>query len=602
MSMVKKFISLFIIMCLLLYPGLLSNAENNLILRSGDKAFYIEQASRQGSSFPYKVIKDNGSFRIIDEYSGITAVVSTLSMDESAAHALRKYYNDSSLSNEDAFNKLVDISESYIDAALESCKTNFLYGTGGQTGAEANMKLFKKASQQLYGQSSDIFVYNTLSSSDSEYSEYTHMDIFVPFHPSFTILNISFAIKSGSLDTYSIDTINNMLDSIGFSGLPFQEKPLEILNDSALVDTVNSGIYPAAVKPSRLVNSLVEIRQGFKLNYPASLVQYVQNSVGDTQYYNSFKVSPDEIFTISVEPVELPGSPAVEPAESTDLSKSTESPVSPESAAEYKATVIKSTAGNDMTVNSEGVTITKSGSFKFIDYTVRHAGYDSYYKDYIAVNAGKLYRLKFESRRKQPSELAAKAFSMIFSSFEFINEPAKLSDKEDTIGGSIVSAPAEISAMNGFAAANVSLPAAGMQEYYNEKTGLSFEYPESWQLEETGSDRMKLSIPEISDFLDIYISRNSTGKLASNPNMGLQSTLLNCSIINNRNATYIYKQVNYLDKGRKGRLCSSIEIACNDIIYSMVIDVNSSWAKGGNISDPEIAKIVDEIAASFTVK
>jgi hypothetical protein len=363
-----------------------------------------------------------------------------------------------------------------------------------------------------------------------------------------------------------------MLGSIRLENVPAQTGKLQVLQDSSLLLEINSGIYSEFIDSDAPMVTLEVPGQGFRLNYPAALVQYMQNYIMSDYYFNSFKINPDEIFSISVEPASSSGTSASD-----------------------KAAAIKKQLGPSFKLLAEGVSALEGRQFVYFTGTITEKWNTRYIQKFIAENNGRLYMLQLESNKRNPSFNALYTFSIIFSTFEF----TPVQQKKSPV-----------------------LP-HNSTVFYDKLSGLSFNYPDNWRLTNnvpatgtttagitgnaitaalaanTASLDLKLNLPDISDFINIYISENN---VRTAPHEGLPSVMLFTGTRQEGRVSYTGRLANYMDQNGKGRLCSSVTITSADKTYTMYIVVNSVWASEGRISDPEIAAAVNEIAGSLRLE
>lgn len=575
-NVMKKLAGFIILAAIFLAAFSLCSAESRVKLYWDGNAYAIDEAAASVNVLPFKVVKEDGVTHLSDEAAGIDAAVRVDTLDEEAFQALRDYYNDKKSTKDQLFEKFVKLRRSYLPAAQDLFRACFLYGEEDNAASESNFKLFYDGTETIYGLKSAVYLYNVFTSDRLEFNEETHLDLSIPSAENYSVISIGITVKSGSLNESTISKITELLCAIRPEGLSPQTGRLMIFDDKKVLDAVNEGIYPAPPAEGGQLLKLEDAKAGFGLSYPSSYVPYFQNSLGGRIQYWSFKIDPNNIFSISAASLE-PGD-------------------SPESAVKS----VVALEGMDF-VSEEGKQEIKGRAFNYIKYQTVTTEGAIYVSDYFTSDNSKLYRLQLSSRFEKPSTRMLEDFGRILESLS-TQKPLN-------------SWPAD---------------AVVSERYINKEEGYGFSYPKDWQLtyvsDDIRYDRLKLIYPGLSGPLDITFSEGElfketgpldlpsvlTGKSRKSADVNVKSynqpfngrpvKLLSRSYRVEGSAIYSYRLLDYLDTNGRNRLAYCIDIIKGKKIYSMFITIGEYETVDGRIKDEGVNAIIDAIASSFRIE
>ena len=571
----KKLAGLIFLAGMMFALSMASHADSGLSFEYNGKAYTLEQASSPESGFPFEMQTKDGVLLLWDKASGLSAAIRINTVNKAALEALRKYYNDYSSIDFEIFTKYIGLQKSYIPALQDLYRSSFLYGNSGDPYSETNMKVFYQDKDIVFGNNSDVFLYNIINSNKQNHIEETHLDMIIPVYSNLSLIGINFTFKAGNLNNEAVQAVYELLGSIRFPGFPVQAGNLKVFESKETVAAANAGVYKAVGSDAGSFIELKNEKAGFALKYPASYLPYMDNKLGGRLDYKSFKISPDQIFSIS--------------AEQTSITDTVYDKVS----------YIKEFNKQEITVNEEGTATIGGREFIFIKYELTDSsGIVSYVRDYFTAGSKHIYTLSLSSRFEDVSGELNSEFEEILASFI-------ISDSKNT-------------------GIRNDVP---LKKYLSKEEGYSFYYPVKWKLTDISKDinfdSFSLKMPELSGPIDIYISEGElkpgikpeeipsvlwgSGFEASDrniryytpPYVGTVNRLLSHSIIMDNGITYAYRLVNYLDSNGRTRLCYSTDIVKKSKIYSMFISVSEYATINGSMSDPAINTLIENIASSF---
>lgn len=569
----KKLAGLMLLAGMMLTFTMVCHADSGLQFEYNNKTYTLEQVLAPESGFPFEVQQKDGGLQFTDNVSGLTAAFRLNSLDRSSFEALRKYYNDEISTSDELFEKYIGLQKSYIPALQDLYRNSFLYGDKDNPYSESNMKLFYQGTDYIFGQTSDVFLYNIINSDRLKRLEETHLDIIIPISDYYSLINVNVTVKTGQLNAGVEDAVSKLLGCIRFNGLPVQTDILKVFGQKDAVEACNAGVYPAS-EGGGAVLEFKDAFAGFSFKYPAAYSDYMQNSVGGKLFFKSFKIDPNDTFSVS--------------SELTDT----------RDAIKEKIACIKENDGS-VSIKEEGTAAVGDIEFEYLGYELKSDdGVVTYVRDYFTARDKRIYNLRLSSRFAEPS-------SALISEFEEILNSFSLTDPEKKY-------PAET---EDFAV------------YSNKEEGYSFIYPDSWRLTDLSKDinydSLSLKMPELSGPIDFYFSEGELSpginsadipaclsgtdtvsfdryiKKYTPPYTGAVKKLLYSSSKSEGGITYVYKLINYLDSNGRTRLCYSMDIVKNYKIYSMFISLSEYASSDGRIADPHINSVIDIIASSF---
>lgn len=520
----------------------------------------------------------DNSIMMIDEKGEFNYSINSDKLDATSIAGMRLILNDYSSSNEQIFEEISNYTKSYFRAMQSLYKNEFLFSGTDAASSESNMKIFADYSEYIYGQLSNVVLYNIIKSDKYSSVEETHIMITIPIYSNMSIYTINISGKRGFLTTENIGKIKELINALKIQNLPANQNSLKIFNDIKTVRSANSGIYPLLSESDIEYTEYINLQQNFKMQYPSTFTPYLQNSIIDSLDFTSFKIDYNNYISISVEEIH-----------------------NPDTCIENKLSIIKSSPSVRSDTIEEGNSLLSGKDFHYVKYEIKD-GLDLYYiQDYYTTYNSKLYKIELNSRFEKPSAAVVNEFIKIAESMEFID-----SVKTDFIAD------------------------MGFNKYINEYEGYSFSYPDTWELKNKSTDinfdRFSIVCPEYSGPLDICINESeslinaSTEELlklfaANNAEIvrnyttnyyapyGTKNTkILNTSSRVENDIIYIYRLINFLDEGQRHKLGYSIDIIRNGKIYSLFISVSDYLSSNGSLLDKELGQTIDAIVDSFTLK
>jgi len=574
-----------------------------ITLVHSDKPYTIAQASSPDNNYPYTVEKKDDVLNIIDKASGIRAAIIYESLDNAAFDALRDYYNDSSLTDDELFNRYTELVKSYITASESMYNANSI--NGGEMAAETAMRVFYEGREKLYGlDGCSIYLYNIVRYEGLNYTEQAYLDVIVPDRDGNTVIMIKFTIPADKIDMAASGTVASLLSGIRFNGLPPQYSAPAVLKDSSVINASKLGIYPAASQEQPNYELYSNTDAGFSVSLPTTYVPFLQNNLGGIYSYTSFKINPNEILSITSEPLPVSGNP---------------------------------NSYNYFMVASLGtINLIDSGAFRYGNNLYSHFAYSSsetskskakqFFYDYYIENedGSKLYKLQLQSSIAGPGANVRRQLEEILASFSTKKASSAQSVTSPSINA-VITKP-----MVGTVSQSTPSAIEATTKYMNSDEGYSFTYPKSWQLEDVSSDiaydRLRLIDPGLSGSLEILVQESELkesatfidiiksvdGLSASNwsalttgyepPYAGRTSKLLFSNFSIDGSIFTINRLIAFTDNSGRNRLCCSTDILKGHKLYSMFIIAGEYMIKDGRFSDIRINGWVSELVASFRIE
>lgn len=576
--MKKLFAFLFITIVFMLSYHPAVRAENMLSLVHSGIRFTAAQASAPDSGYPYSVEDTEDALHITDEGSGIHAEVSSQSLDNGAFDKLRNYYNDSTLSNKELFTRFTELKKSYITALETLYNTNYL--SDGKKISETAMRIYYEGSDVLFGlDGCSVYLYNIAMYEGLDNNEQVHLDLIIPVQSTHTIFMIKFTIPRDKLGAAASNTIAAMLSDIRFKSLSPQLKVPAVLSDKSIVETAQLGIYPAASQEKPDYTLFNDTAVGFYLSLPSTYVPFIQNNLGGVFSYTSFKINPNQIFSISSEPLQGSGA-------SDAISR-------------FEAASFASIKIQDSGTGHFG-----NNKYSYFIYSSSEDGVIQNFYDYYIHDEGRLYKLQLQCAIAKPGSIVTEQFEKILASFHIKKTASIQPLSEPTQSDNLTTL-----------------------KYLNSEEGYSFKYPESWQLEDISSniayDRLRLVVPGLSGALEISVQESELKKnitftevmksvsgksvsswptLATNynpPFAGKTSKLLFSDFSIEGTVSTIYRLSVFMDDNGRNRLCYSVDILKEGKLYSMFLTTGEYKTTGGRFNDTQINDMMNTVAASF---
>ncbi|HEX2946358.1 MAG TPA: hypothetical protein VHT96_10430 [Clostridia bacterium] len=521
---------------------------------------------------------DDGTTYISDEHTGIRTEVSSETLDEGAYAFLRGYFNDYSLTEDQLFSRFFELKKNYIRALENLYNVNYL--SNSKKKSETALRIFYEGSDTLYGvDGCGVYLYNISVYEGTKNVEESHLDLIIPVRGKDTIEMIRFIIPRESLGTNAASYVAYVLSEIGIDGAGVQNRAPSILYSDSLTEDAKLGIYPSEYQKDPIYISFENQSAGYEVHLPYTYIPYVRNSLGGDFSYDSFKISPNLIFSISSEPISGNGAE--------------------DAIARFHVTSLTS-----VKMLETGSRYIGNNSFNHIYYTNIENGIKKYYYDYYIQNKHRLYKLQLSSSYTEPGKNIMSQLENILEGFNYV----------------IPSAGGKITFQN-------DIP---MRKYLNAEEGYSFEYPENWQLEDISpsisQDRLRLVVPGMSGALDVTFqesgiidSANFTdiiksvegNSISSWPDItigykppfeGKISRLLLSDFSIDGPVSTIYRLSAFVDDSGRNRLCYSVDILKGRKIYSMFITSAEYRTENGYFNDAAINNLLDKSASSFRLE
>jgi len=297
----KRLAGIIILAGMIFALSIASHADSGLTFEYNGKAYTLEQASSPESGFPFEMQAKDGVLLLWDKASGLSAAIRINTVDKAALEALRKYYNDYSSIDYEIFTKYIRLQKSYIPALQDLYRSSFLYGNSGDLYSETNMKVFYQNKDIVFGNNSDVFLYNIINSNRQNHIEETHLDLIIPVYSDLSLISINFVFKAGNLNSEAVQAVYKLLGCMRFPGFPVQTGKLKVLESKEAVAAANAGVYNTTGSNEGSFVELKNEKAGFTLKYPASYFPYMENTLGGKLDFKSFKINPDQIISISAE-------------------------------------------------------------------------------------------------------------------------------------------------------------------------------------------------------------------------------------------------------------------------------------------------------------
>lgn len=599
--------------------------------------YTIAQASSPDSGYPYTVEKKDDALHIIDKASGIQAGIIYKSFGKAAFDALRDYYHDGSLTDDQLLDRYTKLVKSYITANETMYNTNNI--NRGEMSAETAMRIYCEGSEKLFGlDGCSVYLYNILRYEGPNYTEQTCLDLILPDRDGSAVIMVKFTIPTDKMGMAASETVGSMLSGIRFSGLSPQYGAPAVLKDSSVINASRLGIYPAASQEQPDYELYENTGAGFSLSLPTAYVPFLQNHLGGTYGYDSFKINPNQILSITSEPLRGFGNPD-----------------------SYNCF---------MAASLGSVHFIGSGAVRYGSNLYSHFAYscsDSskgmakqfFYDYYIkSEDGGKLYKLQLQSSIAEPGANIRRQLEEILSSF---------STKKDLSSESIPDTETTLEGMNKLSPENAPKGGNEMQEdnkssevmaslqidaatntgtdgimqttppavetasrYIDAEEGYRFTYPGEWQLEDvssgTGYDRLRLIDPSLSGSLEILVQESRLNPSATfadilksvdglppgswsaltagyePPFAGRTSKLLFSNFSIDGSILTINRLIAFTDSNGRNRLCRAKDILKGHKLCSMFVIAGEYMTEQGRFKDLQVNGRINETVDSFRME
>lgn len=521
---------------------------------------------------------DSSSISIISENSSFSASIICDSVNNTTIKNMRFLLSDYISPNDYIFDRIVEYKQSYFRSLMDSYKNEFLFGNLDKDLSESNIKIIRDYSEELFGQNSNIILFNTISSNKFTSTEDTNLFITIPSYENETIYSLTFSMEKGTLNDQNINNIIQIIKGLNIANLTKQENVPEILFDQTSIATANIGIYPNLQTAEKEYTVLEDTLNSFRIKYPESYIPYLQNSFIDNHSYRSFKINHNSSFSITVE--HLTG-------KSDRISSKIDS--------------LKSFYRNKITVINERNEHINGKEYTILNYELDNTYTKEFVTNYYIIKGLRLYTIQLNCLMLKPTEDVISEFKNIVASFEFIESQNK---KEIIKPISFV-------------------------KYTNERDGYSIFYPDDWSFQDSSQDInydfIEITNPNFSGPLSIYINESEyTSNLTTiellrytssydsslekyfknykTPYANKTYKLLNSNVTTNDDITIIYKLVNYIDEGDRYKMCYSIDLIRNKKINSLFISTSEYLFQDGVLADKDLNYILEYMTKSFSIE
>lgn len=572
----------------------------------------------------------------ISDASGIITETGCETLDAQAFDSLRIYYNDETLSDEDLFDRYVNLKKSYI-TALDN-----LYGAGAMaiesSQAETAIHIFHESQETLFGQDSSVYLYNIAVYKGLEKSEQTCLILLIPVRSTNSVVTVNLFIPREQLGDHTADNVASILSDIVYDGLASQNEAPSVLKDTDLIEKVRAGIYPAASQESPVYTVVEDSLGGYTVSLPDSYVPFTNNRLGGILTYSSYKIDPHIILSIASKPLnnrQETVSVVIDRfmTAASDASDALGSTVAAPDTVDAVDTVAASDAVN---ILESGDALYGGNCFSYIHYTNMENDVETWYYDYYIQNNSRLYKMRLQSSFSEPGAIVLGQMEKILTSFQAVNadevsETAEETDIPEAIDSPEVSETAGEPDMLGTAGASGMFTAPDTLEtteapdalvaatvrstpatvlYENREEGYSFQYPQSWTLQDISPgidyDRLRLSVPGHSGTLEITFQESYSGNNTAfgspeyiPPFIPKTSKLLFSDLVIDSDISTVYSLGVYVDDNGRNRLFSSVDILKGTKIYSLNITAGEYRTKSGYFDDENINKMIDMVISSF---
>lgn len=567
----KKFLLIILVSAIIIY-----------IYQPASYAGNIYSLIDSGTGYSSDKPADEGdSLQLYDNATGISAEINRQVLDKKVFDALRDYYNDNSLTDQQLFEKSLELKRSYINALQALYNTNYMDPDKRNT--ETAMQIYYDGTQTLYGLSNcNVYLYNIVEYEGLSNTELVHLDMIIPDRSKNTIITIKFIIPKDKLGTAANETIESMMSGFKFEGFPVQTKAPSVLSDKTVMGEVQLGVYPAASQKKPEYASFTDTAAGFTVSLPTAYVPFIKNSLGGVFTYSSYKINPNIILSISSEPLQGSGM-------SDALTR-------------FKVTAYGSVNMLENSSREYG-----SKKYSYLSYVSTTDGLKQYYQDYYTQIGSRLFKLQLQSAITEPGSIVTEQMAKILASF--YSNGTKPSESADQSARS---------------------DDTSTVKYLNREEGYSFSYPKNWQLQDTSPDiafdLLHLSIPGLSGALDVSVQESElkqivtftdiiksvNGKTVTSwPNLtdnysppfeGKTSKLLYSDFTIDGSVSVIYRLSVFMDDNGRNRLCYSVDIINGRKLYSMFITAGEYKTSDGLFSDARVNDLINMVASSFRLE
>lgn len=521
---------------------------------------------------------DVSSISVMNQDNTFSASIICDEVNRSTLKNMRFLLSDYVSPDDYIFNRIVEYKQSYFRSLLESYKNEFLFGNMDKTLSESNIKIIRDYSEKLFGQNSDIILFNTISSNKFISAEDTNIIITIPSYVNESIYSLTFTMEKGTLNESNINNIVQIIKGLTITNHSEQENVPEILNDQTSINASNRGIYPILLTSEIEYTLLEDTLNFYNIKYPSYFIPYLHNNFIDNHSYRSFKINHNSFFSISSEHLTGKSDRIME-----------------------KINSLKSYYSNKISVISVETKNVNGKDFVVLNYEIDNNYTKEFVTDYFITNGLCVYTIELRSLVSKPTEDVLGEFIKIVSSFEFTTHK-------------------NVNDIN----KNISFV-----KFSNDREGYSIFYPDNWSIQDNSQDinydSFEITNENFSGPLNIFVNESeyssnlttsellryttgydsSLGKYFKNyttPYTNKTFKVLNISATTYKDVTKIYKLVNYIDEGDRYKLCYSIDLIRNNKINSLFISASEYLFQDGVLADKNLNYILEFMTESFQLE
>ncbi|HOA96992.1 hypothetical protein [Acetivibrio saccincola] len=540
---------------------------------SEDAGFFLYGKEYTGS--------DN-SITLVDKKGEFTLLITSDIINNQALNNMRQITGDNTSSNKEIFYKIFEYKISHFKALVEHSKNNFYFDSQVNPSSETYIKIFEEHNQILFGENSNIILFNTIEEDKQSFTEKTNINITIPSSLNMTIYSINITGKKGFLTGENINRISLLIQGLSIPNSTNTNDTLDVFKDKEAVKRANQGIYPNFDKTNVEFVEYKNQKHNYKIYHPSTSIPYLQNNIISNLDYVSFKINHNTHYSITAETL---NPNHAYPADVYVI---------------YKKGELKYLYNDKLTVLDSGKINISGEYYDFLKYKIEMDNDALYVTDVYIIQNLKLFTVSLNSYYKEASEAILNIFRKIVSSFEITN-----SDKIDVYNENVT-----------------------FNVFTNNLNEYSFLYPAHWTITNKSktmdSAAFYVSSREYSTTLDIFTgefapfpthSQESLFKLIIEdasldkylkgyniPYKGRPYKTLTTTFKKEGDAIFVNKLINYLDKRDRYRLACSSYIIYSNKVYSLFISINDFLAPGTDYTDNRLMYILDTIVQSFDIK
>ncbi|HHW31875.1 MAG TPA: hypothetical protein GXX20_09430 [Clostridiaceae bacterium] len=566
---------------LLLTSSIVYSSGKPTMIGQGEIYIYDEIVLMPYMIINLEISEKDGMLYIRDKENTFTANIIQDRLDSTLSKSIKDYYGNKLTTEDDIFNKFIDLKNNLFTSMKEYYNIGFLYGER-DTGCDLAMKVFAEYKEKVFGQNGNIKLYNTLRSNKTQEWEETHIDITIPAPSNKTIYSVNFTLSKGNLNMKTLTNMSDLLCSLYIRGLSPQKKPLTVFKDINAVSLANTGIYPNTFGTEVPLNTLKNEQAGYSISYPSWFMPYMKNAIIDLYDYRSFKMGSNHYFSITVR-----------------------NAIENYSSGEEIIDSIQKLYGDKIRIIEKGRAEISDNKYFYFRYELDTKDGVFYVHDYYTVRGNRTFILELKSKYIKPSDQIKDEFIKVISSLKIT--------------------PGD------FVKADVS---TNLSKYINMEGKYYISYPESWSISRDFSERilkdgdneevLTLENPLSSGPLSIIIAEGDftsdidkfqvlqylagirqVGKSENvinykSPYQNMPSELLSSYYYTKDETIYLIKLVNYLDvSSNRNKLCYAVDLVREGKIYSLFVIASDYVSYEGKLEDKVMSALVNLTANSL---